>query len=159
MVAVGPHGCGLTQRKQVDIGWLAAQKLVLPSNSHGLRVLIEKAAARKSLSLNVSIEADSFRVLTSFVEEGLGFTVLPQSAVRSEVTQGRLEIAAIVKPTLNRELILAAPADRPPSIATASISSLIRKEIQSLTNDGLWNIRLASQTEHEAIDRKPSNLG
>ncbi|WP_315836032.1 LysR family transcriptional regulator [Bradyrhizobium prioriisuperbiae] len=156
LVAVGPHGCGLAQRKQVDIGWLAAQKLVLPSNSHGLRVLIEKAAARKSLSLNVSVEADSFRVLTSFVEEGLGFTVLPQSAVRTEVAQGRLEIADIVKPTLSRELILAAPADRPPSIATASISSLIRKEIQSLADDGLWNIRLAAQTERSVARGKRS---
>lgn len=142
LVAVGPRGCGLAQKKQVDIGWLSKQKLVLPSHSHGLRALIEKAAARKNLSLNISVEADSFRVLTSFVEEGLGFTVLPPSAVRHEIAQGRLEAAPMAKPTLTRELILAAPADRQPSIATATISALIRKEIQSLVDDGLWGIRM-----------------
>src|ERR1700754_2344362 len=100
LVAVGPSGCGLLRRKQVDVNWLGKQKLVLPSHTHGLRALIEKAAARKNLSLNVSVEADSFRVLTSFVEEGLGFTVLPPSAVRHEIAQGRLEAVSIVRPTL-----------------------------------------------------------
>jgi DNA-binding transcriptional LysR family regulator len=150
LVAVGPSGCGLLKRKQVDVSWLCRQKLVLPSHTHGLRALIEKAAARKNLSLNVSVEADSFRVLTSFVEEGLGFTVLPPSAVRHEIAQGRLEAVPIVRPTLTRELILAAPADRQPSIATTTISALIRKEIQNLVGGGLWNIRVASNAESES---------
>src|ERR1700754_309570 len=72
IVAVGPRGSGLAGRREVEIGWLAAQKLVLPSHSHGLRALIERAAARKKLTLKVLMEADSFRVLTSLVEEGIG---------------------------------------------------------------------------------------
>ncbi len=144
VVAVGPRGCGLAERKQVDINWLLDQKLVLPSHSHGLRVLVEKAAARRKLPLNVSIEADSFRVLTSFVEEGLGYTALPMSSIRAEVADGRLEAAEIVKPVITRELILASPADHKPSIATAAITSFIRNEIRSLNKEGLWNIRLAS---------------
>jgi len=144
LMAIGPRGSGLAERKQVDIGWLVEQQLVLPSHSHGLRALIEKAAARKNLPLKVLIEADSFRVLTSFVEEGLGFTMLPPSAVRVEVAEGRLEAVPIVKPTITRELILASPADRHPSIATAAISSLIRKEIESLRDEGLWDLRLAA---------------
>jgi LysR family nitrogen assimilation transcriptional regulator len=142
LVAVGPHGCGLAERKEVDIGWLAEQSLALPSHSHGLRALIEKAAARKNLPLKVLIEADSFRVLISFVEEGLGYTLLPPSAVRNEVAYGRLEAASLVKPTITRELILAAPADRPASIATSVIAGLLRSEITALRNEGLWDIRL-----------------
>jgi len=152
LVAVGPRGCGLAGRGHVDIGWLAGQKLVLPSHSHGLRALIEKAAARKNLPLNVLIEADSFRVLTSFVEEGLGVTLLPLSAVRAELGDGRLEAAPLAKPTISRELILAAPADRPPSIATATISALIRREIELLRDEGLWDIRVAASGD--ADDRR-----
>jgi LysR family transcriptional regulator, nitrogen assimilation regulatory protein len=77
IVAVGPRGCGLSKKKSVDIGWLLRQRLVLPSHSHGLRALIEHAAAAKKLKLDVQLEADSFRVLTSLVEEGLGFALLP----------------------------------------------------------------------------------
>ena len=144
VVAVGPRGSGLKERGEVDIAWLAAQKLVLPSHSHGLRALIERAAARKNVELKVLMEADSFRVLTSIVEEGIGYTLLPPSAVRSEVAEGRLETAVIAKPAITRELILARPADRQPSVATAAISELIRAEIASLVADGLWNIRTAS---------------
>ena len=76
IVAVGPRGCGLARKKSVDIGWLLRQRLVLPSHSHGLRALIEHAAAQRKIKLNVQLEADSFRVLTSLVEEGLGFALL-----------------------------------------------------------------------------------
>lgn len=147
LVVVGPRGSGVNQHGQVDVDWLCRQKLVLPSHNHGLRALIEKAATRKNLSLHVSVEADSFRVLTSFVEEGLGFTVLPPSAIRSEIAQGRLEAAPIVRPTLSRELILAAPADHPPSIATTTIAKLIRQEIQNLVDNGLWAIRMAPNVD------------
>ena len=143
VVAIGPRGCGLKKRGEVDIAWLASQALVLPSHSHGLRALIERAAARKKVELKVLMEADSFRVLTSIVEEGIGYTLLPPSAVRAEVADGRLEMAAIAKPAITRELILARPADRQPSVATTAISQLIRAEIQGLADDGLWNIRTA----------------
>lgn len=143
LVVVGPRGCGLAEQGHVDAEWLCQQKLVLPSHTHGLRALIEKVARRKGISLNVPAEADSFRVLTSFVEEGLGLTVLPSSAIRSEVAQGRLEAVPIVKPTFSRELILAAPANSPPSIATVAIARLIRQNIQELADKGLWNIRIA----------------
>jgi LysR family transcriptional regulator, nitrogen assimilation regulatory protein len=144
IVAVGPRGSGLAGRREVEIGWLAAQKLVLPSRSHGLRALIERAAARKKLTLKVLMEADSFRVLTSLVEEGIGFTLLPPSAVRNEVLEGRLEAAPIAKPAITRELILASPADRRPSVATTTISTMIRQEIQDLVEEGLWDITTAS---------------
>jgi DNA-binding transcriptional LysR family regulator len=146
IVAVGPRGSGLAGRRDVDIGWLAEQKLVLPSHSHGLRALIERAAARKNLTLKVSMEADSYRVLTSLVEEGIGFTLLPPSAVRNEVLEGRLEAAPIVKPAITRELILASPADHRPSVATTTISTMIRKEIQGLVEEGLWDITTAGAT-------------
>ena len=50
--------------------------------------------------------------------------------------------ALIAKPAITRELILARPADRQASIATTAISDLIRTEIVSLVDDGLWNIRI-----------------
>jgi DNA-binding transcriptional LysR family regulator len=142
IVAVGPRGCGLSKKKSVDIGWLLRQRLVLPSHSHGLRALIEHAAAAKKLKLDVQLEADSFRVLTSLVEEGLGFALLPPSSVRGEVADGRLEVAAISKP-LTRELIVASPIDRPVSIATTAVTALLRDEVSACRKEGLWDIRLS----------------
>ncbi len=143
IVAVGPRGSGLAQKKQVDIGWLLKQRLVLPSHSHGLRALIEQAAAKKKLKLDVKLEADSFRVLTSLVEEGLGYTLLPPSSVRNEVADGRLEAAAIAKPAPMRELTLASPIDHPGSTAITLVSELLRDELIACREEGLWDIRLA----------------
>ena len=143
VVAVGPRGSGLAQKKQVDIGWLLKQRLVLPSHSHGLRALIEQAAAKKKLKLDVKLEADSFRVLTSLVEEGLGYTLLPPSSVRNEVASGQLETAAIAKPAPMRELTLASPIDHPGSAAIALVSELLRSELVACREEGLWDIKLA----------------
>ena len=143
IVAVGPRGSGLAQRKQVDIGWLLKQRLVLPSHSHGLRALIEQAAAKKKLKLDVKLEADSFRVLTSLVEEGLGYSLLPPSSVRNEVASGQLETAAIAKPAPMRELTLASPIDHPGSTAITLVSELLRGELVACREEGLWDIRLA----------------
>jgi DNA-binding transcriptional LysR family regulator len=143
IVAVGPRGSGLSQKKQVDIGWLLKQTLVLPSHSHGLRALIEQAAAKKKIKLDVKLEADSFRVLTSLVEEGLGYTLLPPSSVRHEVASGRLETAAIAKPAPMRELTLASPIDHPGSTAITLVTELLRSELTACREEGLWDIKLA----------------
>jgi LysR family nitrogen assimilation transcriptional regulator len=142
IMAVGPRGCGLAQKKHVEIGWLLRQRLVLPSHSHGLRALIEHAAAKKKLKLDVQIEADSFRVLTNLVEEGLGYTLLPPSSVRNEVADGRLEMAAISKPAPTRELTIASAIDHPGSAASTLINDLLRKEISACRDEGLWDISL-----------------
>jgi len=142
IVAVGPRGCGLAKKKNVDIGWLLRQRLVLPSHSHGLRALIEHAAAQRKIKLDVQLEADSFRVLTSLVEEGLGFALLPPSSVHGEVADGRLETAMVSKP-MTRELIFASPIDRPVSIASLAVTALLRDEVAACRKDGVWDIKLS----------------
>jgi DNA-binding transcriptional LysR family regulator len=141
LVAVGPPGSGLQRRGPVGLDWLVRQKLVLPSHSHGLRTLIERAAAKRGLSIHVMLEADSYRVLTSLIEEGLGFSVLPPSSIAAELRAGRLE-AAPLSPPVTRELVLAAPVDRPRSVAGMAISALLVEEIRCLAEEGIWDIRL-----------------
>jgi LysR family transcriptional regulator, nitrogen assimilation regulatory protein len=143
IVAVGPRGSGLARKKQVAMDWLLRQKLVLPSHSHGLRALIEKAAAKKKLQLDVQIEADSFRVLTSLVEMGLGYALLPPSSIRDEVRERRLETATITGQVPMRELLIASPIDHPDSTATGVITALLRDETSACRDEGWWDIKLA----------------
>ena len=143
IVAVGPRGSGLARKKEVGIDWLLRQKLVLPSHSHGLRALIERAAAKKKLQLDVQLEADSFRVLTSLVEAGLGYTLLPPSSVRGEIRERRLETATLSGQAPMRELLIASPLDHPDSTATGVIAALLRSETRACRDEGLWGIKLA----------------
>ena len=142
IAVVGPPGSGLARKKQVDLKWLVKQNLIVPSISHGLRALLEKAVARERLALNPIIEADSYRAQISLMEEGLGYTLLPASAIRAELATQRLEMAALVNPSISRELILASPIAHPTSIATTTISTLIFSEIEQLAKEGLWKIRM-----------------
>jgi DNA-binding transcriptional LysR family regulator len=143
IAVVGPPGSGLNRKKQVDLKWLVKQKLIVPSLSHGMRALVEKAVAREKLTLNPMIEADSYRAQISLMEEGLGYTLLPPSAIRAELAARRLEMAALV-PSVSRELILASPIAAPTSIATTTISTLIMSEIEQLSREGLWKIRMTA---------------
>jgi LysR family transcriptional regulator, nitrogen assimilation regulatory protein len=143
IVAVGPRGSGLARKKQVGMDWLLRQKLVLPSHSHGLRAMIERAAAKRKLTLDVQLEADSFRVLTSLVEAGLGYTLLPPSSVRAEIREKRLEIATVTGQVPMRELLIASPMDNPDSTATSVITALLRNETGACRDEGLWDIKLA----------------
>ncbi len=145
LVAVGPIGSGLAARDPVDLAWLLGRKLALPSHSHGLRILVEKAAARRDLPVEVLVEADSFRVLTSIVEEGIGFTLLPPSAIRAEVQAGRLETASLARPGITRELLLASPSDKAASIAGAAVAGLIRAEIAALVAEGRWDFQVEGE--------------
>ena len=149
IAVVGPPGSGLNKRKQVDLKWLVKQKLILPSISHGLRALLEKAAARERLKLTPLIEADSYRAQISLMEQGLGYTLLPPSAIRAEVAAKRLEMAALVSPSVSRELILASPIAHPASIATTTIATLIMSEIQQLSKEGLWKINMTARASRK----------
>jgi LysR family transcriptional regulator, nitrogen assimilation regulatory protein len=144
IAVVGPPGSGLNRRKQVDLKWLVKQKLILPSISHGLRARLEKAVARERLKLKPLIEADSYRAQISLMEQGLGYTLLPPSAIRAELAAKRIEMAALVSPSVSRELILASPIAHPSSIATTTIATLIMSEIQQLSKEGLWKINMSA---------------
>ncbi len=145
VAAVGPPGCGLAARGTVGMGWVLQQRLILPSHSHGLRALVEQAAARRGRALDVAMEADSYRVLCSLVEAGLGHSVLPPSAIRQEIRTGRLEVAAIARPVVTRELVLAAPSRHPESVARAAISAILLREVDLLMEEGVWTIRRVDQ--------------
>ena len=143
IVAVGPRGCGLARKKSVDIGWLLRQRLVLPSHSHGLRALIEHAAAKRKIKLNVQLEADSFRVLTSLVEEGLGFALLPPSSVHGEVADGRLETAHVSKPMRRASSFSPLRSTARPRRRSLPSPTLLREEVAACRKEGLWDIKLS----------------
>jgi DNA-binding transcriptional LysR family regulator len=142
IAVVGPPGSGLRARKQVDLDWLLKQKLILPSMAHGLRALLEKAVVRRKMTLKALIEVDSYRAQISLMEEGIGYTLLPASAIRAELAAKRLEMAVLVNPTISRELVLGSPVATPPTIATTAVSTVIMSEIEQMSRQGCWKIKM-----------------
>ncbi len=65
------------------------------------------------------------------VEEGLGYTVLTETAVTQRIGEGRIRSWAIVDPVMTRHLMLATSTQRPMSVATRLVTRLIRDQAAS----------------------------
>lgn len=142
LVLVGPRDSLLSPDRPVKVAALSDLALVLPSRPHGLRVVVENAAARARAKLNVRFEADSFRVLKDLVESGLGYAALPLSSIFREAREGRFRYAPLVSPKVIRSLVLAMSPDFGPSRATKVLVQLAREEIAALVDAGDWQATL-----------------
>jgi len=141
LVVVGPPNWDIDAGAPLSMSAFAALPLVLPSRPHGLRMLLESAAANVRARLSVRFEADSYRVLVELIEAGLGYTSLPLSAIAREVEDGRLKYAPLVKPKVTRRLVLCT-SSAPTSRATRTVIQLVRTEIAALVNSGVWQAKL-----------------
>lgn len=136
LVLVGPASD--ERAGEVSVSELAPLNLILPSRPHGLRMVVETAAAKASITLQVKYEADSFRVLKELVAEGMGHTVLPLSAFYRERNEGLYRISRLVKPKVSRHLIMALPSNRTDTRATDAVHRLVLDEIKDLLDSGEW---------------------
>ncbi|MBP0446946.1 LysR family transcriptional regulator [Roseomonas sp. SSH11] len=137
LALIGPAGA-LDGGASVAMRDLASLEMVLPSRPHGLRHLIESAAAEAAVSLRIRFEADSFRVLKDIVATGLGYTVLPPSSIAPDEMGHRFSMAPLRDPTPCREILLARPPDRGDSRAAQAVMALLRDEARNLVLRGGW---------------------
>ncbi|WP_282607412.1 LysR substrate-binding domain-containing protein [Pelagibius sp. Alg239-R121] len=116
----------------------AALPLALPSQSHGLRSVVEVAARKADCHLNVCAEGDSFRVLKSLVLRGLYHTILPFSAVQEEAEAGLVKTNPLTRPNVTRQIVLARPSHRADTIATQAVVNILLDEIAAMIRTRDW---------------------
>lgn len=138
---VGSPDSDLSPDRALRFDSLTSLPLVLPSRPHGLRVIADNAAAKLGVRLDIRFQADSFILMKELVESGLGFSMMPFSAISREVEAGRLRWAPITNPTVRRHLVL---ATRPgmSSRAAQTLATMIRREIATQVATGRWPARL-----------------
>lgn len=137
LVLVGPPDSELAADHEMKLRDVLGLKLALPSRSHGLRSVLEAAAAKARVALPVAFEGDSFSVLRDLVMRGLCYTILPPSALAAEVASGALKIAPI-RPAVTRQLILALPSSRSDTHATRAVVDVVISEMAGMVRAGEW---------------------
>lgn len=147
IMLVGPPGSGLKPEKPVAFAGLAELPLILPSHPHGLRVVIDNAAAKARSPINVRFQADSFLLMKELVESGLGYTLLPMSAISREVDAARLTYAPVESPRVTRQLVLATQPGQAATRASRVLGTLVRREIAGLVRSGRWKAHLMYDPE------------
>lgn len=133
----------------VPIGFLEQQKLILPSEAHGLRAMLDKVFLDAGLSVQSVFEVDSYTNIKRLVEQGYGCSVLPFHAVAAEAAAGTLAVRHFTDAALWRSAYLVQVVSRPATRAAAAISDLVKDIVAELVRDGVWvGARLSNSGEN-----------
>jgi len=135
---VGLPDAGLSQSCPVPLNDLQKRDLILPSQPHGLRLLLDHACAVAGVQLSIVAETNAMSIQKNLVINGLGFTILPSVAIFKDVAHGHLCAAPITAPDLKRKIVLALPITRRSSVAVRCVVSELRKQIKVLVNKNCW---------------------
>jgi LysR family nitrogen assimilation transcriptional regulator len=112
--------------------------LVLPSASHGLRKMLDRAFRKKSIELSAFIEVDSYGNIKQLVEDGYGASILPFHAVSREVEEGRLNVLRFADQSIQRGIYLSALKSRRLSRAAVEVEKTLLVLIAELLAEGKW---------------------
>lgn len=130
LVLVGPAKNSLNLPKgSIPISALANIPLILPSQEHGVRVLVDRALQEEGLSPNILVEIDSLYSSLVMVESGLGCTVVSYPCVKRWVDSGRIEFRMLTEPEITRKLVTAISPIRPTTRAVRAFASLLRSHV------------------------------
>lgn len=135
---VGARDGGLTMDAPVRFTSLKDRDLILPSQRHGLRGIMEECARQAGIELLANIEADSFGAMIDLVRNGVGSTVLPLAPIHGLVESGVLCAAPLIEPVPERKLVLAYPADRPVGPAARFVADVFTEIAADLVSRNIW---------------------
>lgn len=128
---------------------VARQPLILPGRPHRLRLLVDQALADARLEARPEIEIDALTVIKELCRRDEGVTILPYSAVQSEVAAGLLSTAEIAGAGVVRTLVVGERSDRRGTPAMAALEQVLRRLVMEQAGLMRWTA-LPAAKEREA---------
>lgn len=125
LMLIGAADTPLPLPAPVEVTQLSNLKLVIPSQRHGLRGIMDRVALDLGQVLQPRLEFDDIAALENFVTRSDFFTILPPLAVHRGLRLGRLK-AWPVTPVIPRRLVCMTTPDRPRS----RVASLLIEELR-----------------------------
>jgi LysR family nitrogen assimilation transcriptional regulator len=132
---IGPGGAADRFPDAVTFQAVARQPLILPTKPHGTRMVVEEAAEKNGLALQVRFEIDSVSTIRELVESGAGYTVLPFVAVQDSAGSGGLFVRRISRPRISRTLHLGYSASFLDSSASRAVRDVIARIVAERVAD------------------------
>ncbi|TMR07318.1 LysR family transcriptional regulator [Actinomadura soli] len=136
--AVAPPPDGLRAATPVPFEQVASHPLVMPAAGHGLRALIDAAAARAGTAMNVVVQTNSMHVQKQLVRAGHGWTILPGVGIAGDVATGSLSAAPLCEPTTWRSIVLGTPRAGRTAPATDVVAQELTRQVHAALRQGLW---------------------
>lgn len=123
LIAPRTGGSRATPLRLADLPGLP---LIIPNRPHAIRALVEArltAIGRKPL---IAFEIDGVPSILELVAEGLGYAVLPRTAMLTSARPGAYVARPIVRPRLTSRLAVAVSSQRPVTPTQQAVLDLIR---------------------------------
>lgn len=127
------------QKTAVKLNDIAANPLILPSAPSTIRQRVEAALLNRHLKYQIVSEVSSTDLLIRLVSAGLGWTVLPWSAVIEDAERfGRVQALPIAGHPMEREIALCSSDAFPLSRAAEVISGYVSTILTDLIDQEGW---------------------
>ena len=117
---------------------LAGIELVLPGQPHGLRRIVEAAAAEAGVRLNVVTELDAMTQIKELVARGSGCSIFAPAACHDVVQAGRMIKTPIVDPVISRPVYLVRNRAVGQSRACSAVERMTLKVAAEMVRRDIW---------------------
>lgn len=111
---------------------LSRFSLVIPSQRHGIRVILEEAAERVGAHLTPRLEIDEINTIIELVQSTDHFTVLPTATAHRAIKQGGLKTKDI-SPIITRSIVCAYDPNRPMTKAAELFIHTLHENMKNAT--------------------------
>jgi LysR family nitrogen assimilation transcriptional regulator len=112
--------------KQVDLASLARYPMVVTSALNAIRDRVESMLKPRGIALQVVAEAGYVQTVLDLVASGVGYTILPESALSIRGRASELQHAQIGPPAIRNKLALAIPKARPATRLTNEVTAILK---------------------------------
>ena len=126
---------------------LAVGPYVVSSPANGMRRIVDAAAARCRIKMNITAEIDSLDAIKEIVATGPERCVLPLGAVHREVKAGFLKSRRFDDAHMQALLVLATPLHRPVTRLATAVLQLVENEVKRCVDNDIlggvagWDLR------------------
>lgn len=138
LVLIGPAEGELAQLAEVDLATVLTLPLVHSTAGHTLRRFIDHHCRQLRCPPRITAEIDSLTQIKSFVFNGKGYTILPQSAVCPDWVFGRIRYWPVKDPDFRLKLVLVASERFQRMPHCNSTLRLIESVAHHLIRTGVW---------------------
>jgi DNA-binding transcriptional LysR family regulator len=115
--------------KTISFKRLEGLDLVIPSRRHGLRMILDNAAATAGFILEPRLEIDTLSAICEIVATTEMVTVLPGIALTPLLSEGRIRAQMISRPAISRSVSWVTNPRRVVSAATAAVVEIISDDL------------------------------
>lgn len=124
--------------KEIDFADLAGVPLYLAARSNTFREEMERLARIKKIKLQVPADIDSVAVRKQVALSGIGFTILSGASIATEMREGRIFAARVVRPELRRKICFIRSNKGTLSNAPRAIAELLAESLPQIVEHHAW---------------------